>query len=204
MVLSRFNPIEAIKSKISAKTVGGISLRRGLVVVQFVIAQLLVIGTLVVIRQMQFFRSQPLGYEKKAVALLELPSDSLDRLKYDYLKNELLRIPGVAAASFCMDAPAGWGSLDGDFWVDNDPVKKGFSVAKQFGDTSYLNTFRIGLMAGRIPYPGDSARELLVNETLVQRLGLLSTKDVLGKKIRFDPGGPGYTVVGVMHDFNNK
>ena len=204
MVLSRFNPIEAIKSKISARTIGGISLRRGLVVVQFVIAQLLVIGTLVVIRQMQFFRSQPLGYETKAVAMLELPSDSLDRLKYDYLKNELLRVPGVAAASFCMDAPASWGSSNGDFWLDNDPVKKGFSVARQFGDTSYLNTFRIGLLAGRIPYPGDSVRELLVNEALVQHLGLLSAKNVLGKKIRFDPRGPGYTVVGVMHDFNDK
>jgi putative ABC transport system permease protein len=203
-VLSRFNPIEAIKSKISAKTIGGISLRRGLVVVQFVIAQLLVIGTLVVIRQMKFFRNQPMGFEKKAVALLELPSDSTDALQYGYLKNSLLKVSGVSSASLCMDAPAAWGSASGDLYFENSPVKRDFPVQKQFADSSYLTTFHIGLAEGRVPNTGDSARELMVNETLVRKLGLASSKEALGKRIAFDAHELPITIVGVMHDFNSK
>ncbi|HTI08309.1 MAG TPA: ABC transporter permease [Puia sp.] len=205
LVLSGFNPIEAIKSRISAKTVGGISLRRGLVVLQFVIAQLLIIGTMVVVRQMKFFRSAPMGFEKKAVAMVELPSDSTDRLQYNYLKDQVLRIPGVAAASFCMDAPAAWGAYNEEIYFDTDPIKKGFSVAVQLADTSYLNTFRIPLVAGRLPYPLDTLREIMINETLVKQLGLKSFQEALGKTIAFTNGRDRkYTIVGIIHDFSNK
>ncbi|HWK04981.1 MAG TPA: ABC transporter permease [Puia sp.] len=204
-VLSGFNPIEAIKSRITAKQVGGISLRRGLVVLQFVIAQLLIIGTVVVIRQMQFFRSQPMGFEKKAVAMVELPSDSTDRLQYNYLKSQVLRIPGIAAASFCMDAPASWGAYNEEIYFDMEPVKKDFSVAVQLADTSYLNTFRISLLAGRLPYPLDSLREILINETLLKKLGLKSFGQAIGKTMALSQSRDRkYTIVGVMHDFSSK
>ena len=204
-VLSGFNPIEAIKSRITAKQVGGISLRRGLVVLQFVIAQLLIIGTVVVIRQMKFFRSQPMGFEKNAVAMIELPSDSLDRLQYNYLKSQVLNVPGVAAASFCMDAPASWGSYNEDIYFDTDPVKKDFSIAVQLADTSYLNTFRISLLAGRLPYPLDTLREILINETLMKKLGLKSYGEIMGKTIAMSQDRDRkFTIVGVIHDFNNK
>ena len=205
VVLSGFNPIEAIKSRITAKQVGGISLRRGLVVLQFVIAQLLIVGTLVVIRQMQFFRNQPMGFEKKAVAMVELPSDSTDKLQYPYLKSQVLQIPGISAASFCMDAPASWGAWNRDFYFDTDPAKKEFSVSVQIADTSYLNTFRISLQAGRLPYPVDTLRELLINETLIKKLGLATFQEAIGKTIAFPPDRDRkFTIVGVMHDYNNK
>jgi putative ABC transport system permease protein len=204
-VLSRFNPVEAIKSRISAKMVGGISLRRGLVVVQFVIAQLLVIGTLVVMRQMQYFRSQSMGFEKKAVAMIELPSDSTDRLQYSYLKDQLLRVPGVSSTSLCMDAPASWGAAIENIYFDNDPVKKDFDATIQVADSSYLTTFHIGLEEGRTPYPGDSVKEAMINETLVHRLGLKSAKDALGKRITTEAhDAHPYTIVGVIHDFHSK
>ena len=73
LVLSRFEPIAAIKSKLNVRSVGGLSLRRGLIVLQFVVAQLLIIGTLVVVRQMDFFRTLPMGFDRKAIALVRLP-----------------------------------------------------------------------------------------------------------------------------------
>ncbi len=203
MVLSGFNPIAAIKNKISNSSIGGISLRRGLVVLQFVIAQLLIIGTIVVVQQMKFFREQPMGFDKNAVAFVELPSDSLDQTRYGYLKTEMLKIPGVESASFCLDAPASFGSNNSSFYFDSDPIKKDFSVNLQFADTSYLTTMRIGLAAGRVPNPSDTMRELLVNETLVKKLGIRSPNEIIGKTLSFDENVR-LPVVGVMHDFNSK
>ena len=205
MVMSGFNPVAAIKSKISTRTIGGASLRRGLVVIQFIIAQLLVIGTLVVVRQMHFFRNQPMGFEKNAAVLVELPSDSLDRLQYHYLTDRMAKVPGVEAVSMCMDAPASRGSNPNEFYFDNSPRKADFNLSTQYADTGYLNTFRIGLVAGRPAYASDTIRELLVNETAVRRLGFKDPKEILGKTITFGFNrNMKYPIVGVMHDFNSK
>ena len=203
-VMGRFRPIEAIKNKISAKTVGGISLRRGLVVFQFVIAQLLVIGTVVVIRQMQFFRNQNMGFQQKAVAMVELPSDSLDATKYRYLRQQFLQVPGVSAASLCMDAPASWGSAVGPIYFDHSVKEAGFTVQRQWADTNYLSTFQIQLAAGRLPAASDSTQEMVVNEMLVKNLGFSSDQAILGKTMSFDPKDPQRTIVGVIKDYNSK
>ncbi len=202
LVLSGFRPIEAIKSKISTRSIGGLSLRRGLVVFQFLIAQLLIIGTIVVLQQMQYFRTQPMGFDKNAIALIDLPSDSLDQQQYPYLRERMLKIPGVEAASFAMDAPASFGSNNNNIYFNDNPVKKDFLINLQFADTGYLNTFHIGLLSGRVPYASDTVREIMVNHTLVKRLGL-TDEQIIGKNVSFD-GTVKYPVVGVMHDFNSK
>lgn len=204
MVLSGFNPVAAIKSKISTRTMGGISLRRGLVVFQFVIAQLLVIGTLVVINQMKFFRSRPLGFQKEATVLINLPTDSTLKTNYQYLREQMSRVPGVEAASLCFDAPASrWGWYV-DFYFENNPERQPFTVSRQFADTAYFNTFRLSLAAGRFPYPSDTVRELLVNETLVRKLGISNAADIVGKTIAFHGSPQRYPIVGVLKDYNNK
>ncbi|KAA2240547.1 FtsX-like permease family protein [Chitinophaga agrisoli] len=204
MVLSGFNPVAAIKSKISAKTVGGISLRRGLVVCQFVIAQLLVIGTLVVVKQMNFFRSQSMGFQKDAIVLLDLPSDSTLKLKYTYLRTRMAAVPGVMAASLCGSEPSTRGGQYWDLYFNNSPERQPFSVKIMRGDTGYLNTFRMKLAAGRLPYASDTTRELLVNETLVKKLGLKSNNEIIGKMIAFDRSGKQSPVTGVLRDFNDN
>ena len=203
MVLSGFRPIEAIKNKISTSNIGGISIRRGLVVFQFVIAQLLIIGTIVVLQQMKYFREQPMGFDKSNMAFIELPSDSLDQLTYPYLKQQMLKISGVENAGFMLDAPASFSSNNTPFYFNSDPIKKDFQVNVQFADTGYTRLFHIPVIAGRIPYQTDTVNELLVNETLVRKLGFNNDKDILGKTLSFD-GNIKYPVVGVMHDFNSK
>ncbi|MBE7174261.1 MAG: ABC transporter permease [Williamsia sp.] len=203
MVLSGFNPIDAIKNKLSTSSIGGISVRRSLVILQFVIAQFLIIGTIVVVKQMHFFRNQSMGFEKNAIALIELPSDSSGVANYNYLKEQMLKVPGVEAASMCLDAPASYTTNNATFYFNNDPVKKDILLNVHFGDSSFLTTFQIKLLAGRVPYPSDTMRELLVNETLVRKLGLRSADDIIGKTIAFAPEKK-YPVVGVMHDFHSK
>ncbi len=81
IVLSRFNPVTALKSKLAAKSNKGISLRRSLVVFQFIIAQTLIIGTLIIVRQMNFFSNQTIGFDKDAIVNIPVPTDSLDNTK---------------------------------------------------------------------------------------------------------------------------
>ncbi len=135
------------RSKINAKGTGGISLRRGLVVFQFVIAQLLIIGTVVVVKQMQFFRNRPMGFDKDGIALINLPSDSSLKIKYPLLKSRMEALPGVVSASLCMDAPSSGWAWSTDFVFDNDAEKKDFFITGQFADTGYFKTFGISLIA---------------------------------------------------------
>ncbi|MDR6569927.1 ABC transporter permease [Chitinophaga ginsengisegetis] len=204
IVLSGFNPVAAIKSRINIRPASGISLRRALVVFQFVVAQLLVIGTLVVVKQMKFFREEPMGFEKEAVVLLDLPSDSTLKLKYSHLKSRLLQLPGVEAGSLCSIEPASHFGRFTDFYYNNEANRQPYSVKRINADTGYFNTFRLGLVAGRYPFSDDSTREVLVNETVVRKLGLRSAEDIIGKTVAVDNGSRKFPVAGVLRDFNNN
>jgi putative ABC transport system permease protein len=202
-VLARFNPSHALKTKLGSKVVGGISIRRALVVFQFVIAQFLIIGTIVLVQQMKYLRKQSLGFEKNAIAFLELPSNEADQQKLDHFKSRILDVTGLNAASFCMDAPASWGSNNAHFFFDEEPEKREFPANLQFADTSFSETFRIPVVAGRMPRASDTLNEVVVNESLVRKLGLTSPQQIIGKTIAFDAERK-LPVVGVLKDYNHK
>jgi len=205
VVLSRFNPVTAFKGKVNAKVAGGISLRRGLLVLQFTIAQLLIIGTLVIVQQMEFFRSRPMGFDRKAIALVHLPWSKEKIAKNNYLKQQALNIPGVVSASLCDDAPSTEGNNSGAFTYENHPHPEGFELFRRAGDPAYLSLFKIGLVAGRLPYSSDTSREeeCLFNETVVRMLGL-TPSGVLGKHIRLGMQEKQIAIVGVVRDFNSN
>ncbi len=204
LVLSGFNPVHAFRSRINIKTTGNISLRRGLVVFQFVIAQLLIIGTVVVIQQMKFFRTRPMGFDKNGIVLVNLPSDSSLKVKYPLLKNQMEALPGVVSASLCMAAPSNDWAWSTDFVFDNDAEKKDFFIIGQFADTGYFKTFGISLLAGRLPFHSDTTREIVVNEALIKKLGFRSPAEVIGKSIAFVGWNRKVPIVGVFRDYNNK
>lgn len=204
LVLSGFKPVMAFKNKVNPKVAGGISLRRGLVVFQFVIAQLLIIGTVVVVKQMYYFRNQSLGFEKDGIVLINLPSDSTLKLKYPTLKSQMQQVPGVADASLCMQAPSAQWAWSNAFTYDNDEKEKDFETYCQLADNSYLNTFGIPLVAGRLPFPSDTAREVVVNELLVKKLGLQSPQDVIGKSLALRGWAKKVSIVGVIKDYNSR
>ena len=106
IILSGFNPITALKSKITSKMIGGISLRRALVVLQFAIAQVLMIGMLIVVSQMDYFKNASLGFDKAAIINVPLPNDSISLSKIDYLENSLLANSDILNVSFSYGSPS--------------------------------------------------------------------------------------------------
>ena len=204
VVLARFDPVAAFKSKINTKTVGGISLRRSLIVLQFAIAQLLIIGTLVIVRQMDFFRNRPMGFDRKAITLINLPGSN-DRIQKNTLFRSLvLQMPGVISASLCNAPPSTSWTSSSNFIFENDPRPESFELVQRYTDTSYMSVFNLGLVAGHVPDPADSTGEALFNETAVRMLGIRSPEAIIGKTFSWNKDGNRIKIVGVLRDFNGN
>ncbi|HUR12207.1 MAG TPA: ABC transporter permease [Flavitalea sp.] len=202
IIISGYNPIAALKNKIRSKTAKGISLRRGLVVGQFVIAQVLIIGTLIVLNQMNFFMHAKLGFDKDAIVNIPLPGDSISRTKVDYMRNELHQVKGVRAVSFSFASPSDNGNWYSDFKYNNAPKSVEWGANLKWADADYFKTYNIPLVAGRPYTQSDTVREFVVNETLVKKLGLLKPEEVIGKTIDFWDGVLKGNIVGVVKDFH--
>jgi putative ABC transport system permease protein len=203
LVLSGFNPIRALKSKLAIKSSRGISLRRGLVVFQFIIAQALIIGTFIMARQMNYFNSSSLGFDKDAILNIPFPGDSAGISKLDYLKKKLSEIKGIQEISFSSNTPV---EDDNDSWSTfkfNHAAKEtDFYAILKWTDDEYISTYKIKLVAGRNIERSDTVKEFLVNEMLIKNLGLKNPENALGREI--DLGTMKGPIVGVMKDFNDR
>lgn len=202
LVVSGFNPILALKSKITAKSIGGISLRRGLVVSQFVIAQFLIIATLVVVNQMNYFQTASMGFDKEAVIRVPVPSDSLDLLKYDMLKTQLKQETGIKSVSIAFRLPADNNNWNSPFQYDHRPKDTDFSGFLNWADADYFKTFDLKFVAGKAYSPSDTVQGYVVNETMVKKLGAKKPEEVLGKEINFWGGKMKAPIVGVIKDYH--
>ena len=201
LVLSGFKSINVLKSAIITGN-KGISLRRGLVVFQFVIAQALIIGTLVVASQMDYFRNADMGFNKDAIINASFPGDSLSRTKMDFLQNELKKINGVKQVSFSMFTPAGGGDWATDLRTENNGGKTEPDMIVQMkpADTGFFSLYNLKLVAGRIYFPSDTMREFVVNETVVKNLGIQDPHKAIGKMINVS--GKSAPIVGVVKDYH--
>jgi ABC-type antimicrobial peptide transport system permease subunit len=167
IVLSRFNPVNALKSKLTVNTAKGISLRRGLVVFQFIIAQALIIGTLIIVQQMNYFMDQPLGFDKDAIVNVPYRPDSTGVKLTDYLKQQLLS-NGAQAVSFSSTSPIeDDNNMFTTFKFDHALKDEDFQAITKFADNDYVPTYKLQLVAGRNLKPSGYTQEFLVNGVLI-------------------------------------
>lgn len=203
LILSGFNPINALKSRVAVKTAKGISMRRGLVVFQFVIAQGLIICTVIILKQMNYFNTTDLGFAKAAIVNVPFPGDSLGNSKIDYLKEKLLNLNGVEQLSFSSDVPSGEDDNWGWFNFDHAAKHTDFYSIFKLADEQYLKTYHLKLVAGRNILPSDTMREFLVNEALVHKLGIHNPELALNKEMALNPKLKGL-IVGVLKNYHNR
>ncbi len=204
VVLSGFQPVMALKGKISTQQLGGFNIRKGLVVMQFAISQMLIIGMAVVTSQLSYFRNKDLGFKKDAIVTVQLPiNNDQDVVKLGTFKNLVAGQAGIEKFSYSMSgAPqTGWTSTT-SIQFDNRPKEEEFGVDLKDIDDKYLDLYGIDIIAGRNILPADSAREYLVNETLVKKLGFKNPGDILNKTM--EANGKKMPIVGVIKDFHMK
>lgn len=200
MIISGFKPVLALKSKINAATVGGISLRRALVVTQFGISQMLIIGTIIAVSQMNYVRNADLGFNKEAVWILPAFSDSLNLQRMAPLKQELLKNPDVISVSFASDEASSDNNWSGNFAFNNRAEDEAYSVFMKYGDADYVSTFGLEMIAGNNYTPSDTTKEFIVNEAFAHKLGITDPREVVGKTIQIGQGN-WYPITGVVKDF---
>lgn len=200
LVMSGFSPALAIKNKVSINS-GSLSLRKILVVVQFSITIILIISTLVILKQMKYVSEKPLGFDKETVSMISIPQDSLSQLKHHNFRERALQIPGVQMISFCQKAP-----LTGDIWSSNfsfnGQENKDFELRLFNVDPHYFELFKLKLIAGKLYSKPEAATGYVVNETFLKRMNILKPEDALGKIIsQNEVNAP---VIGVIKDYNDQ
>jgi putative ABC transport system permease protein len=200
LIMSGFNPSKALKNKMIAATAGGISLRRSLVVVQFAISQVLIIGTIIAVSQMNFVQKKDLGFNKDGVLMLDGTLDSVRTSRYTAFKQALLKINGVQSVSMNSDAPCSDNNWSSNFAYDHRP-NEGFQMHIKFGDADYIKTFGLQLIAGRSYSVSDTANEVVINETMMKMLHVANPNNVIGKVLRLN--GKWLPITGVVKDFND-
>ena len=199
LIVSGFKPALALKSKISAASIGGISLRRVLVVTQFAISQVLIIGTIVAVNQMNFVRNADLGFNKDAVLVMPSNAVSSNLARMNPLKEQLLQNPNIISVSFASDEASSENNWASNFAFDNKEDAP-FPVFSKYADADYIQTFGLQIIAGRSYSASDTVKEYVINETLAKRLGLQDPKQAVGKNLRMG-SGQWLPVVGVVKDF---
>jgi putative ABC transport system permease protein len=202
MIMSGFQPVLAIKSKISSANIGGLSLRRVLVVTQYAISQMLIIGTIVAISQMNFVRNADLGFNKEAILILPAYSDSANLARMKPLKDQLLGNPNVISVSFASDEASSDNNWASNFAFDHKEDED-FPAFHKYGDADYIKTFGLQLIAGNGYSASDTMRELVVNETLLKKVGFPDPQKAIGKQLRIG-GHQWLPVVGVVKDFKTN
>lgn len=203
LIVSGFKPVLALKNKITAATVGGIPLRRSLVVAQFAISQLLIIGTIAAVSQINFVNNADLGFDKNAVVIIFGPSGSSALQRMKIVKQQLLQNPQVKSASLVTDAPSSSIDWTSNFSFNNAATPENFQAYLKEGDADYFKTFGFHFDAGKGYDPGDSTNQVVINETMARKLGFQHPQDIIGKTIKL--GGVRWSAItGVVKDFKAK
>ncbi len=201
-VLSQFKPISVLKGDV-IKT-SGLGLRKGLVVMQFTISISLLVGTLVVVSQLNFMQSVDLGMNKEQVVMVRGNLDVSPRLEafIEKIKSQ----PGVTNACRTWRSPF-LTVVGNGFNLSPNPENDGWvTVGAISGDQDYMKTLGMELLAGRNFDPAkvkDTVNEFIVNEAFLRDFGL-TAEEAIGKQSTLGmirKNGPG-TIVGVVKDFH--
>ncbi|MCC6370671.1 MAG: ABC transporter permease [Bacteroidia bacterium] len=199
VLMSSFSPIQSLKGKVS-HGISDIIFRKGLVIFQFSIAIILIVGTTLILQQLNFIQSRNIGLKKEQVLTLELAAS--DAPKADLLLKELLKNPKVVNGSLNSFSFKGTSNITAlpEGAAQNEMTASYVICA----DENFLKTYQIALTAGRDfskSFATDATEAFLVNEAAVKSFNWKNPKNALGKKIEWG-GLKNGKVIGVVKDFN--
>ncbi|HMK02690.1 MAG TPA: FtsX-like permease family protein, partial [Ferruginibacter sp.] len=203
--LSSFKPIKVLKGRFT-NSLAAVSLRKGLVIFQFMISVVLIIASVVIAGQMRFMRSTDLGFTKDRQIVIPLRSENAKAI-YTSFKNELKRMDQVQGVGASFYYPGIFNPSDNGFYRDGQTMNEARRTRMNTIDHSFLQTLGIKPIAGRLfseQFPADTNYRVILNETAIKDIGFRSAQEAVGKKVYFDWRGTkyGFDVIGVVKDFH--
>ncbi|MCG8309750.1 MAG: ABC transporter permease [Cytophagales bacterium] len=199
--LSAFQPATVLKGV--GINAGKGMMRSALVVFQFFISIVMLIGVGVVYDQLNYLKSKDLGFKGRHTMVL--PTSEEIHSKYEAIKNQLLQQSGIKSVAYSSRIPSGrlLDSQGGQVEVDGGIRNLDFRLADVHTDFDFLNTMEIPLIAGRnfdVKRASDSTEAFIINESAVKAVGWKSNDAAIGKKISY--GGRNGHIIGVVKDFH--
>ena len=198
--LSGFQPVKVLKGafKIGA---GNVFFRNGLVVTQFVVSIVLLVGTAVVYKQLQYIQNKHLGFDKENLVYLPMTGELWN--KQQSLEIELKRNPLTSQFTTVSNLPTNLttGTINVQ-WEGKDPASQPV-FPEMAVDENFISVFKMKLLSGRnfsAKLKSDTAN-YIVNETALRIMGMTEAT-AIGKSLSF--GGVKGTIIGVVQDFNFK
>ncbi len=200
LILSKFNTVSVLKNHLEAGD-KKVKLRKFLTVFQFTIAQIFIIATLLVGRQINYLLNKDMGFKTDAIVSINSPRAEGEVSKKELYAEKLRAIPQIKEVSIGGTPPASFSTNSTDItYMDGDNEIKS-ELQFLHGDANYSKLFELEILAGRT-LRNDTIKELVINETCRKRLGFKSSEDAIGKTVSLsDESIP---IVGVMADFHQR
>jgi putative ABC transport system permease protein len=196
LFLSSFNPVTVLKGTLKL-SVSSVWFRKGLVVFQFFMSIILIIGTIVISKQVSYIQTKNLGYNRENLLYVPLEGDLPG--KYETFKTEALNMPGIKDVTRLTNSPTNFGSsTTGVNWDGKDPNLK-IMFTQVGAGYDFAKTLGLKLAQGRDfsqSFSTDTSN-YLINETALARLGY---KDPIGRN--FTMWGKKGKIVGILKDFH--
>lgn len=203
--LSVFNPLQVMKGRF-ANSASATTLRRGLVVFQFVVSIALVVATMVIQEQIHFMKNQPLGFDKNQQVVIPFRSQE-SRKAYTALRNELLSNNLIESASGTGYYPGIINPSDMSVFLPGQSVESDGLVKTNWVAPDFMQSMGFKAAAGRMfsaEFPGDTNYKIVVNEATLRKFNVPLEKAV-GQQLHFNGGGDkpeALEIVGVVKDFH--
>lgn len=198
--LALIKPIRVLKSNTEMKGTS-LTLRKALVITQFSLSIILIIGTLAAYKQIDYIRTADIGFEEDQMLVVDINSGNT-RARFDAIKQEMAKLPGVQDVAVSSRVPGEWKNIT-QIFARSGETGMADSVQTFFMsfDKDMLQLYNIELVSGR-NFTGNKLTDsltVLLNETAVNALNL---DEPLGKTLRLSGVGEPVRVVGVVKDFN--
>ncbi len=200
LILSKFNTVSVLKNHLAIGQ-NKVKLRKFLTVFQFTIAQVFIIATLLVGRQINFLLSKDMGFKTEAVVTVYSPRSERGLEKKERFLQKLKTIPQIKQLSLGGAPPASFSSNTSTTTYKNGEKEVQSDLQFIFGDTNYANLYELELLAGRT-HLNDTIKELVINEAARKIYGFATPEEAVGKVIDF--GDYKVPIVGVMANFHQR
>jgi ABC-type antimicrobial peptide transport system permease subunit len=201
LFLSGFQPVKVLKGNL--RSLGGNRLfRNGLVVMQFVVSIVLLVGTVVIYNQLQYIKSRNLGFEKENLLYMVMRGDLYD--KREALRAALAENPLTSHFTVISDVPTNLTSGTVNvIWPGKDPNAKQVVFPSMDVSEDFFDVFHVKLLSGRGFSPSNKTdtTNFVLNEKAARTMGM-TTLNAVGQQISF--GGTKGSIIGVVQDFNFK